>query len=135
MPYFSILIPVYNQVDKMDACVSSILEQTFGDFEVIFVNDGSTDDSLSMLNGYAAKDPRFPLLPPSCPPFLGTPHALLLHRPHAFPQPRSVAQQRWEPGQVHGGLQNISGGPRLRGHDGHRLPAWGWGWAQRKRVW
>ena len=59
MAYFSILIPVFNQVGKMDRCVSSIMEQTFGDFEVVFVNDGSTDDSLSMLNGYAAKDPRF----------------------------------------------------------------------------
>ena len=59
MAYFSILIPVFNQVGKMDRCVESIMEQTYGDFEAIFVNDGSTDDSLSMLNGYAAKDPRF----------------------------------------------------------------------------
>ena len=59
MAYFSILIPVFNQVGKMDRCVESIMEQTFGDFEVIIVNDGSTDDSLSMLEGYAAKDPRF----------------------------------------------------------------------------
>ena len=59
MAYFSILIPVFNQVGKMDRCVASIREQTFGDFEVIFVNDGSTDDSLTMLNGYAAEDARF----------------------------------------------------------------------------
>ena len=59
MAYFSILIPVFNQMGKMDQCVSSIREQTFGDFEVVFVNDGSTDDSLSMLNEYAAQDARF----------------------------------------------------------------------------
>ena len=59
MAYFSILIPVFNQVGKMDPCVESIMEQTFGDFEAILVNDGSTDDSLTMLDGYAAKDPRF----------------------------------------------------------------------------
>ena len=59
MAYFSILIPVFNQCGKMEHCVSSIREQTFGDFEVIFVNDGSTDDSLSMLRAYAEQDPRF----------------------------------------------------------------------------
>ena len=58
MAYFSILIPVFNQVGKMEQCIESIREQTFGDYEVIFVNDGSTDDSLSMLDGYAAKDAR-----------------------------------------------------------------------------
>ncbi len=62
MAYFSILIPVFNQVGKMDRCVASIIEQTFGDFEVIFVNDGSTDGSLAMLEEYAAKDARFKVI-------------------------------------------------------------------------
>lgn len=59
------------------------------------------------------------------PPRSGTPHTLLLHRPLPLPQPCRVAQQRWEPGQVHRGLQHVAGGPRLWGHDGHWLPAWG----------
>ena len=58
-PYFSILIPVFNRFGKMDSCVSSVMEQTFGDFEAILVNDGSTDGSLAMLNEYASKDSRF----------------------------------------------------------------------------
>ena len=48
MAYFSILIPVFNRFGKMDPCVSSLMEQTFGDFEAILVNDGSTDESLAM---------------------------------------------------------------------------------------
>ena len=59
MAYFSILIPVFNRFGKMDPCVSSVMEQTFGDFETILVNDGSTDESLAMLNEYASKDSRF----------------------------------------------------------------------------
>ena len=55
---FSILIPVYNQVGKMDRCMDAIRNQTFGDFEVICVDDGSTDDSYSMLMEYSRKDPR-----------------------------------------------------------------------------
>ena len=58
-PYFSILIPVFNQVGKMDECIKSIKDQTFTDYEVIFVDDGSTDDSLSMLQGFAAEDDRY----------------------------------------------------------------------------
>lgn len=58
-PFFSVLIPVYNQVGKMDRCVETIKKQGFKDFEVICVNDGSTDDSLNMLNGFAEEDPRF----------------------------------------------------------------------------
>ena len=57
--YFDIIIPVYNQVGKMDNCIRSLKEQTFGDFRAIFVNDGSRDASLNMLNAYAREDERF----------------------------------------------------------------------------
>lgn len=57
-PYFSILIPVYDQVGKMDECIASLQAQTFPDFEAIFVDDGSTDASWQMLQGFAAKDDR-----------------------------------------------------------------------------
>ena len=57
--YFSVLIPVYNQVGKMDGCIRSLREQTFTDFEAIFVNDGSTDGSGSFLEELCASDERF----------------------------------------------------------------------------
>ncbi len=58
-PFFSVLVPVYNQVGKMDKCVSCLKAQGFRDFEVIFTNDGSTDDSAAMLAGFAKEDGRF----------------------------------------------------------------------------
>lgn len=51
----SIIIPVYNMGNMLHRCLKSILKQTFQDFEVICVNDCSTDDSLQILNQYAAK--------------------------------------------------------------------------------
>ena len=61
-PFFSILIPVYNQVGLMAGCIASIEAQTFGGFEVILVDDGSTDDSYNMCRGFCEKDSRFRLL-------------------------------------------------------------------------
>ena len=60
-PFFSILVPVYNQVGKMDRCIASLKAQAFGDFEAIFTDDGSTDDSFAMLQRFAAEDGRFRL--------------------------------------------------------------------------
>ena len=57
-PFFSILIPVYNQEGKMDRCIHSLKNQTYTDFEVILVDDGSTDESFDMLLSFA-EDPRF----------------------------------------------------------------------------
>ena len=57
-PFFSILVPVYNQVGKMDECIASLRAQTFPDFEAIFVDDGSTDASWPMLQGFVEQDER-----------------------------------------------------------------------------
>ncbi len=57
--YFSVLVPVYNQAGKMDACVKSLKDQTFTDFEAIFVDDGSTDGSGEFLDELCASDERF----------------------------------------------------------------------------
>ncbi len=57
--YFSVLIPVYNQLGKMDGCIRSLREQTFTDFEAIFVDDGSTDGSGKFLDELCASDERF----------------------------------------------------------------------------
>jgi glycosyltransferase involved in cell wall biosynthesis len=45
MPFFSIVIPVYNKEKFVAATLKSVLEQTFTDFEIILINDGSTDES------------------------------------------------------------------------------------------
>ena len=45
MPYFSIVIPVYNKEKFVSKTLRSVLEQTFSDFEIIVINDGSTDES------------------------------------------------------------------------------------------
>ena len=57
----SIGIPVYNVSEYLRQCLNSVLRQTFTDFEVILVDDGSTDDSFRICQEYAAKDSRFKL--------------------------------------------------------------------------
>lgn len=57
--YFSVLIPVYNQMGKMDACIRSLKDQTFTDFEAIFVDDGSNDGSGKFLDELCAQEERF----------------------------------------------------------------------------
>ena len=58
MPKISIVMPVYNAEPFLDDAILSVMEQSFGDWELICVNDGSTDGSLSKLEAYASKDPR-----------------------------------------------------------------------------
>lgn len=45
MPFFSVIIPVYNKEKFIEKTLQSVLNQTFSDFEVIVINDGSTDES------------------------------------------------------------------------------------------
>ena len=59
---FSIIIPVYNVEKFLPECLDSIIAQTFSDFEVICMNDGSTDNSLEILQKYANKDSRFKVI-------------------------------------------------------------------------
>lgn len=58
----SIIIPVYNVEKYLQECLDSVLEQTFSDFEVICVNDASTDSSLKILNEYVSKDRRIKVI-------------------------------------------------------------------------
>ncbi|MCR5250363.1 MAG: glycosyltransferase [Lachnospiraceae bacterium] len=55
---FSIIVPVYNIAPFLEECVESILRQSFRDYELFLVDDGSTDASGSICDSYAAKDPR-----------------------------------------------------------------------------
>ena len=61
-PKLSILIPVFNAEIFLRECLDSILAQTFPDFEAILINDGSTDNSLKIMQSYAEKDSRFKIL-------------------------------------------------------------------------
>ena len=57
-PVISIIVPVYNVEKYLDNCLKSILNQSFKDFEVILVNDGSKDKSGEICNIYSQKDSR-----------------------------------------------------------------------------
>lgn len=52
MPKFSIIVPVYNVEEYIDKCLKSIFNQTYKDFEVIVVDDGTEDNSMDIVNKY-----------------------------------------------------------------------------------
>lgn len=58
IPQVSVVIPVYDVEAWLDACLDSVEAQTFGDFEAIVVNDGSTDGSEAVALRHAARDSR-----------------------------------------------------------------------------
>ncbi|SIO41982.1 glycosyltransferase [Halodesulfovibrio marinisediminis] len=57
-PIVSVVMPVYNGAKTLNTAVDSILAQTFTDFELIIIDDGSTDFTLEVINGYVAQDER-----------------------------------------------------------------------------
>jgi glycosyltransferase involved in cell wall biosynthesis len=61
-PRVSVYMPVYNGARYLADCLDSILDQTFRDFEVVAVDDGSKDDSFEILSAYATRDPRIRVL-------------------------------------------------------------------------
>lgn len=61
-PLVSVLIPCYNVEKYLPTCLNSVLSQTLTDFEVICVNDGSTDATFQILNEYASKDQRIKII-------------------------------------------------------------------------
>lgn len=62
MSRVSVIVPVYNPGNLLPRTLDSILAQTFADFELICIDDGSTDGSREILKGYAAKDARVKLI-------------------------------------------------------------------------
>lgn len=58
LPKVSIVVPVYNMEEYLDMCVASVLGQTFDDFEIVFVNDGSTDRSEDIIDKYVSQYPN-----------------------------------------------------------------------------
>lgn len=61
-PKVSIIIPVYNVEKYLEECLDSIISQTLQDIEIICINDGSTDNSLTILQKYAQKDFRITII-------------------------------------------------------------------------
>ena len=53
---FSIVVPIYNRASKISRCVASVFAQNFADYELILVDDGSSDDSAALMRGLS--DPR-----------------------------------------------------------------------------
>lgn len=60
-PTLSVLLPNYNHAEYLPKCLDEILSQSFADFELIIIDDASTDDSVAVLKSYARRDPRIRL--------------------------------------------------------------------------
>ena len=58
----SILIPIYNVEKYLRQCIESVVNQTLKEIEIICINDGSTDNSLSIINEYASRDERIKII-------------------------------------------------------------------------
>ena len=61
-PVISVVVPCFNTAPYLPATLQSVGEQTFQDFEVLLVDDGSTDGTLAVLHAWAASDPRFKVI-------------------------------------------------------------------------
>lgn len=57
-PKVSIVVPVYNCESYIEKCIQSLLNQTYRNLEIILINDGSTDQSLAIINRFVEKDDR-----------------------------------------------------------------------------
>ena len=57
-PLFSVVVPTYNRANLMEGVVSSIQRQTLTDWELLIVDDGSTDQTQEVVLGLASTDPR-----------------------------------------------------------------------------
>ena len=59
-PFFSVIIPTYNRENVIERCINSVLNQSFKDFEIIIVDNASSDGTINIIN--AIKDPRITLI-------------------------------------------------------------------------
>ena len=57
-PILSVVVPIYNGEQKLDRCIQSILNQTYDNFELILIDDGSIDKTAAICDEYALKDKR-----------------------------------------------------------------------------
>jgi len=61
-PFFSIVLPIYNVEKYIDRCINSIINQSFQDFEIILVDDGSTDNCPKICDDWSSKDKRIKIV-------------------------------------------------------------------------
>ena len=62
LPKISVVVPIYNAEKYMHRCISSILNQTLKDIEIILINDGSSDNSGQIIDEYAKQDNRIKVI-------------------------------------------------------------------------
>ena len=62
MVKISIIVPVYNTAKYLDKCIQTLINQTLENIEIIFIDDGSEDNSVEILKNYAKKDKRIRIL-------------------------------------------------------------------------
>ena len=61
-PIISVIIPVYNPGEYLSQCLSSVLNQSFKEIEIICIDDGSSDESGKICDEYAASDDRIKVI-------------------------------------------------------------------------
>lgn len=62
MAFFTIVVPSYNNAEYLPACLGSVLSQNSDDWDIVIVDDKSTDSSLNVARSYAAKDDRISII-------------------------------------------------------------------------
>ena len=55
---FTIIMPVYNVEKYIEKAIQSVLDQTYSNFELLIINDGTNDDSMKIASNYAKRDNR-----------------------------------------------------------------------------
>ena len=81
MPYVSVIIPAYNAAQFIADAYRSVVDQTIDDWEIIFVNDGSQDATLSTIRSLAANEPRVKVIASHRIPGLRAPETWRLRLP------------------------------------------------------
>lgn len=104
----SIIVPVYNSEMVLSDCIESVLQQTYQDWELIMINDGSKDRSVNMINKYVTKDKRVKLI--NQPKNMGV--AAARNRGIEASQGRYIAfldsDDMWKPGKLEKQLEFMS---------------------------
>ena len=58
----SIIVPIYNAENSINRCVDSILSQSYNDFELLLINDGSKDNTKEVVQGFIGTNNKFPII-------------------------------------------------------------------------